>query len=79
MSILKQRAANLPDIARLLVMLDELEDALTHIANTAEQARNPTVRSKWIAQRAKSAITGDNEWRKVNFPSNKAVTNDQDK
>lgn len=45
-------------------------DALDHIARVSFGARHSTRRSRWIVERAKSAINNDQEWRLMKRPNN---------
>ncbi len=46
----------------------QLRDALDHIVRVARRARTGTRRLTWIAQRAQSALNGDNAWRELDEP-----------
>jgi hypothetical protein len=43
-------------------------DALSHIARVCAGSRQSTRRIRWIEQRAKSAIAGDDEWKAIDLP-----------
>ena len=53
---------------RLQAEVDSLRDALDHIARVALGSRSRTRRTLWIAQRAKSAINGDEVWKDAPLP-----------
>lgn len=55
-------------MVRLLNSHNRHVAALDHIAKVCDNARQSTRRIRWIAQRARSAIAGDDEWRKVDLP-----------
>lgn len=46
------------------------KDALDHIARVCFGARTSTRRTRWIIERAKSAINNDHEWRLMKRPKN---------
>lgn len=48
--------------------VDSLRDALDHIARVALGSRKATKRTLWIIERAKSALNGDDLWKKVETP-----------
>ncbi|MFT0140739.1 hypothetical protein ACEK07_45940 [Alcanivoracaceae bacterium MT1] len=52
----------------LEIRIGKLEDALDHIARTVHNARHYTQRLAWIAERAESAIRGDDAWKNVVLP-----------
>lgn len=45
-----------------------LIDALDHIIRTAQRSRTQTRRLRWIAERARCAIDGKEDWREINLP-----------
>lgn len=50
--------------------LDRCVDALDHIVRTARSSRVTSKRLSWIANRAESAINGDETWRTAPVPVN---------
>ena len=45
-----------------------LIDALDHIMRTAHGSRTQTRRLRWIAERARCAIDGKEDWRDIDLP-----------
>lgn len=50
--------------------LDNCVNALDHIARTARNCRVTSKRLTWIASRAESAISGNDDWRDAPVPKN---------
>ena len=46
----------------------KLIDALDHIMRTANTSRTQTRRLRWIAERARCAINGNDDWREIDLP-----------
>ncbi len=51
--------------------LERYHDALDHIERIARMSHQMSKRVYWIAQRAKSAIDGDEKWREFDYPRNR--------
>lgn len=45
-----------------------MRDALDHIARVSMGGRTKSKRNEWIAQRAKSALNGDDDWMRLEKP-----------
>ena len=54
----------------LVSRVDELYDALDHIARVCENSSQQTRRIKWIRERAVCAIDGNDDWKDVVHPPN---------
>lgn len=63
------RAAMERQLETLKADREQLVDALDHIQRVCAGSRTSTRRLRWIAQRAKSAIAGDDDWRDVDVPA----------
>lgn len=48
--------------------IEELVDALDHIMRVAKASRTQTRRLRWIAERARCAIDGGEDWRELDLP-----------
>ena len=48
----------------------EVRDALDHIMRVAKASRTQTRRLRWIAERARCALEGGEDWREMDLPRN---------
>lgn len=48
--------------------IEDLIDAIDHIMRVANASRTQTRRMRWIVQRCKSALLGDDDWRDIDIP-----------
>lgn len=55
-------------IEQLQQRVDELVDALDHIARVANSSRTQSRRDRWICLRANCAISSSDEWKTANLP-----------
>ena len=49
-------------------LVERYHDALDHIKRVANMSRQMSKRVYWIAQRAQSALDGDEKWRDFDYP-----------
>ena len=52
-------------------LLERYRDALDHIKRICHMSHQPSKRVHWIAQRATSALEGDEKWRQFDYPKNR--------
>lgn len=52
-------------------LLERYHDALDHIKRIAHMSNQMSKRTYWIAQRASSALEGDEKWREFDYPRNR--------
>ena len=48
--------------------IEELVDAVDHIMRVAKASRTQTRRLRWIAERARCALDGSDDWREMDLP-----------
>lgn len=53
---------------KLKQKIEVLEDALDHIMRVSSEGKTQSRRDRWIHQRAKSALSGDDEWLNTKYP-----------
>lgn len=53
-------------------LIDRYQDALDHIKRICHMSDQMSKRTYWIAQRAQSALDGDEKWREFDYPRNRS-------